>query len=595
MLLKFFDLIERRLNPFKPRADYHPPAGFMAFCWHYVSQLQWFFAAMAIFAVFQGALPTLEFWLMGQMIDQMTAGIYPNETLSLLITVFLVHLLIFVCNSIVQEQFIVNDFFQRTRWQIHQHLTRLGIRYFDDELSGSLATKSWRVSESIGDTLTSALDVVLFAFIFILSTAGILFSIDWRLTLVVVIWIGLFAAAARHFIPKIRQHSKSTSQTSALVQGRMVDSYGNMPIIKLYAPNDPFVEDGLQQHFKRLLPFTRTITLMRSTHFSLGILATLVLVGLTLHLWQNELATAGEVAVVFSLSVRIVQLTGRLMGNLNYIYRQVGVIDNAIDTLHATPDIKDPDAPATVPEFCQLQLDNASFNYSAKAAALHNINLTIKRGEKIGIVGPSGGGKSTLLKLILRFYDVNGGQVRYNDHDIRRFAQNTYRQQFDLVQQEAVLFHRSLRDNITMGGDYNDDEIWAAIKKANATSFIEGLVDSKHNKALDAVVGERGVKLSGGQRQRIHLARVFLRNAPILLLDEATSQLDSESEAVIRENIDALTLDKTVISVAHRLSTIRRMDRIVLLNEGKVEAVAPHKELLESNVLYKRLWELQAR
>jgi ATP-binding cassette subfamily B multidrug efflux pump len=296
------------------------------------------------------------------------------------------------------------------------------------------------------------------------------------------------------------------------------------------------------------------------------------------------------------LTLRLNAMTGWIMWALTSFFRQLGVVAEGMETIAQPIDLVD-DATAKPLQLSdgKVEIDALSHHYGRGSGGLDEISLTINPGEKIGLIGRSGAGKSTLVKLLLRFYDVESGRILIDGQDIAKVTQDSLRDEIGMVQQDSSLLHRSVRDNLLYGRpDATEEMMLSAAKKAEAHEFILDLEDPQGRKGYDAHVGERGVKLSGGQRQRITLARVILKDAPILLLDEATSALDSEVEAAIQSTLYGMMAGKTVIAIAHRLSTIAEMDRILVLDQGKIVEQGSHAELLAQNGVYAGFWTRQS-
>lgn len=609
-----FELFEGWIDPFKPRQDYEPPNKFLAYVWHYVSQVKWAFLALLLYGFANAVIEAIVFSYVGQLVDILTQfeaqgkhatgwdgllGEFGSTLLFMFFVVALLRATIVTFGALIEEQVIVPGFFMMMRWQSHKHVIGQSLSFFQNDLAGRISQKVFQSGMATGDMMISLLQVIWFVVIYAVTTAGLLFSLDWQLGLVIAVWIAAFYGIARYFIPKVRDHARKSAETASGVSGRMVDSYSNIQTVKLHdgSTQDDFILEAMEKHQKAIYPFTRTLTSMRVCLAVVNGMVISVIAYMAIDLWLSEQTTLGSVAFVLALVLRLQLLSGRLLGNLNGFFRNVGVTQNTMDLVAKPHQIKD-DRQARDFEFKggKIEFQNVSFHYDKLDGILDGLNLKIEPGEKIGIVGPSGAGKTTLLHLLMRFYDPDSGAVVIDDQNIAKVKQDSLRSNFSFVQQDVQLFHRSVFENIAQGSALSDkDKVIKAAKLANAHEFIMTLEDAKGNTGYDVQVGERGVKLSGGQRQRIAIARALYRDAPILVLDEATSQLDSGVEQAIQENLSKLMAGKTVFVVAHRLSTLSRLDRLIVLDKGKIVDEGAHKALIAKNGLYASLWATQTK
>lgn len=609
-----FELFEGWIDPFKPRQDYEPPNKFLAYVWHYVSQVKWAFLALLLYGFANAVIEAIVFSYVGQLVDILTQfeaqgkhatgwdgllGEFGSTLLFMFFVVALLRATIVTFGALIEEQVIVPGFFMMMRWQSHKHVIGQSLSFFQNDLAGRISQKVFQSGMATGDMMISLLQVIWFVVIYAVTTAGLLFSLDWQLGLVIAVWIAAFYGIARYFIPKVRDHARKSAETASGVSGRMVDSYSNIQTVKLHggSTQDDFILEAMEKHQKSIYPFTRTLTSMRVCLAVVNGMVISVIAYMAIDLWLSEQTTLGSVAFVLALVLRLQLLSGRLLGNLNGFFRNVGVTQNTMDLVAKPHQIKD-DRQARDFEFKggKIEFQNVSFHYDKLDGILDGLNLKIEPGEKIGIVGPSGAGKTTLLHLLMRFYDPDSGAVVIDDQNIAKVKQDSLRSNFSFVQQDVQLFHRSVFENIAQGSAFSDkDKVIEAAKLANAHEFIMKLEDAKGNTGYDVQVGERGVKLSGGQRQRIAIARALYRDAPILVLDEATSQLDSGVEKAIQENLSKLMAGKTVFVVAHRLSTLSRLDRLIVLDKGKIVDEGAHKALIAKNGLYASLWATQTK
>ena len=609
-----FKFFESWIDPFKPRKDYEPPNKFLGYVWHYVSQVKWAFLALLLYGFANAVVEAVVFSYVGQLVDILTQfetqgkrttgwdGLlteFGNSLLIMFLVVAILRATVVTFGALIEEQVIVPGFFMMMRWQSHKHVIGQSLSFFQNDLAGRISQKVFQSGMATGDMMISLLQVIWFVVIYAVTTAGLLFALDWQLGLVITIWIAAFYAIARFFIPKVRDHARKSAETGSGVSGRLVDSYANIQTVKLHGGevHDDFILEAMKTHQEAIYPFTRTLTSMRVSLVVVNGIVISVIAYIAIDLWLSGNSTLGSVAFVLALVLRLQLLSGRLLGNLNGFFRNVGVTQNTMQLVAQPHEIQDtPSAHRFEFKGGAIDYENVSFHYDKMDGIIDGLNLKVMPGEKIGIVGPSGAGKTTLLHLLMRFYDPEKGRVLIDGQDIAKVKQNSLRSQFSFVQQDVQLFHRSVFENIAQGKMNADrSDVIKAARLANAHDFIMQLEDNKGNRGYDVQVGERGVKLSGGQRQRIAIARALFRNAPILVLDEATSQLDSGIEEAIQDSLSNLMAGKTVFVVAHRLSTISMLDRLIVLDKGKIVAQGTHKELIAQGGLYADLWRSQTK
>jgi ATP-binding cassette, subfamily B, bacterial len=480
------------------------------------------------------------------------------------------------------------------RWTLGQAVT-----FFDNDFAGRIAQKQMQAARAVTDVATEVINTVCFALASVIGSVVVLIALDMWIAAGMAVWLVAYVLLIRFFMPRVRVNSAARASARAMVSGQVVDTITNIKTVKLFAHaafEDRVALKSMEVFRTRSLEFGVISTWFRLSLMTLAGVLPVMLIGGTVLLWQQGQATAGAIAAAGAIAMRVAQMSGWVSFTLMSIYTSVGEVEDGMKTLSGPHQLADaPDAVDLPRVTGEVRFDNVSFAYGRQRSGIEAVDLTIRAGERLGIVGASGAGKSTLVALLLRLYDSEKGRVLVDGHDVRAVTQESLRRQIGMVTQETAMFNRSARDNIAYGKpDATEDEIIAAAKAAEAHDFILRMVDHKGNKGYEAFLGERGVKLSGGQRQRIALARAFLKDAPILVLDEATSALDSEVEASIQSALGRVMQGKTVLAIAHRLSTISEMDRIVVLDDGRIVEQGTHDELLTQGGLYARYWSRQS-
>ncbi len=601
-----FRSFERLIPPTRVPDRPEPPPGLLTFYWHFVRQARGLFASLLaiglVVALIDASIP-LFIGRLVQLVTTVPLDRLVDEATPVLLLMALVILVlrpaVILTRSLITNQAIAPGFSNLIRWQTHWHVVRQSWAFFQNDFAGRIANKVMQTGPALRETVVMTFDAVWYITVYGTSALLILGSVDPWLSLPLVVWFALYIALLRRFVPQLRERARVMSEARSVLTGRIVDSYTNILTVKLFArarEEDAYVQEAVDEHTSLFQAQLRLVT--RMVALLAAINAALVVVTATLAIWyaSRGIVTVDVVAMMLPLTWQIVSMSGWVAFQVTAIFENVGVVQEGIRTIARPLALTDraQAQPLRVTRG-EIRFEDVQFGYGRQMAVIAGLTLTVRPGEKIGLVGRSGAGKSTLVNLLVRFFDVEGGRIAIDGQDIAGVTQESLRAQISIVTQDTSLLHRSIRDNIRYGKpDASEAEIVAAAKQAEAHDFILELQDQGGRRGYDAHVGERGVKLSGGQRQRIAIARVILKNAPILVLDEATSALDSEVEAAIQASLGTLIADKTVIAIAHRLSTIARLDRLIVLDRGRIVEEGSHAELLAKGGEYAQLWRRQS-
>lgn len=609
MINSLFTWFEKFRTPFPEHTPSKPPSTLTGFVVHYARPFWPLIVVGSILSAIVALIEVYLFSFVGDLVDWLTSSsrdtfweTYKLQIISVSVIILVILPVLKLLYETILHQGMLGNFAMRTRWEAHRYLLRQSIGFFQDDFAGRVAAKMMQTSLGVRDVIVKITEVLVYVSIYFIGAIILFAASDIRLTLPMICWLVGYIVVLRYFIPRLRQTSMDQAEARSMVTGRVVDSYTNITTVKMFAHSsyeDEYAKEGMQAF---LIPVYEQMRLSTRLSVFLTLLNSFLLFGVganSIWLWYNGAVSAGAIAFVIGLVLRIQGMSQWILWEVWNLFENIGVVQDGIETIANDIDIVDtPSARTLEVPTGSIEYRNITFNYGksdGESGVIENLCLSIKGGEKVGVVGRSGAGKSTLVSVLLRFYDLKQGQIVIDGQDISRVTQESLRANIGMVTQDTSLLHRSVYENIRYGNGYATmDKAIAAAKQAKAHEFIQELEDFQGRKGYQAHVGERGVKLSGGQRQRVSIARVILKNAPILILDEATSALDSEIEAAIQESLYQLMEGKTVIAIAHRLSTIAQMDRLIIMDTGKITEQGTHDQLLSNNGLYSELWARQS-
>ena len=601
-----FGFFERLVDPFPKKAAQRPPDSVYQFCRHYSRGMEPWLLLMAFLTAITAISEALLFGILGQVVDWLSERnpeTFIEQSGSTLIGMGIFMLILIplsnAMRSLIVHQTLMGNFPMSVRWMAHRYLLNQSYGFFQNEFSGRIATKVMQTALAVRDTVMKLLDVMLFVAIYMVTALILVASADPRLCIPLIIWLFFYIIVQRYFVPKMKKIAMVQADARSLMTGRIVDSYTNIVTLKLFSHSNresAYIRDGMSEFLNTVHPQMRLVTKLNICLWALNMSLVFSTAALGIYLWLNGSITPGAIAIVMSLAIRLTSMSHWILWEISGLFENIGTVQDGINTLSVPSKVNDkPNAIALNVNRGDIIFDSVNFSYNTSEAVFENLDLQIPAGEKVGIVGRSGAGKSSLVSLLLRFYDIQSGAITIDGHNIEGVRQESLRSNIAMVTQDTSLLHRSVRENIMFGRpEATEEEMVVAAKKAQAHDFILSLRDNVGRGGYDAHVGERGVTLSGGQRQRIAIARVLLKDAPILVLDEATSALDSEVEAAIQLSLYQLMEGKTVIAIAHRLSTIAAMDRLIVFDEGKIIEQGTHQELLRKNGIYTKLWGHQS-
>lgn len=605
MFNKIFSWFENRLNPYPESNPTTPKKGLFRFIWSSITGMKGWILLLAILTVGTGVMEAVLFQFMGTLVDWL--GTFTPEKLwqekgHLLIgmaTLLLISIVWGFLASTVHLQTLQGVFPMRLRWNFHRLMLGQSLSFYQDEFAGRVSAKVMQTALAVRDTVLTLADMFVYVLVYFITSGVVLVALDSWFLLPFITWIILFGLILRTLIPKLSKTAQRQADARSLMTGRITDAYSNIATVKLFSHGSreaTYAKRSMQDFMVTVHAQMRLATSLDTLTYATNILLTLSTAILGIILWKNGQVGVGAIATATAMALRVNGLSRWIMWESARLFENIGTVNDGMNTLTKPHTIVDkPQASPLQVKQGEIKFNDITFAYDPTKPLLNRFNLTIKPEEKVGLIGRSGAGKSTIVNLLLRFYEAQQGEITIDGQNVLNVQQESLRRQIGLVTQDTSLLHRSVRDNIIYGRpNATDEEMVLAAERAEAADFIPFLTDAQGRKGYDAHVGERGVKLSGGQRQRIAIARVMLKDAPILLLDEATSALDSEVEVAIQESLDKMMENKTVIAIAHRLSTIAAMDRLIVLDKGQIVEQGTHAELLELNGLYAKLWNHQS-
>ena len=601
-----FRLFENLVDPYGPYDEKNtPPTKLLPFMLDYMQPFKKVFWYAGLMSIVVAAIEIGLIFAMGWVVDILAGdpadvwNEYGSILIALAVFILLIRPALQALDVLLLNNTILPNFGTLIRWRAHKHVLRQSVGWFENDFAGRIANRIMQTPPAAGEAVFQVFDAITFSIAYVVGALVLLGQADPRLAIPMIGWLVLYGALVRWTVKRVGPASQAASDARSEVTGRVVDSYTNIHSVKMFAHNDQelnYAKDAIERTRETFQYEMRLFTIMDVVLVTLNGLLIVAVVGWAFWLWMQGQASVGVVAAATALTLRLNAMTGWIMWALTSFFRQLGVVAEGMQTIAQPITLVDEtDAKPLQLTDGKIEIQSLTHHYGRDSGGLDAIDLTIKPGEKIGLVGRSGAGKSTLVKLLLRFYDAESGRILIDGQDITKVTQDSLRLAIGMVQQDSSLLHRSVRENILYGRpDATESDVINATKQAHAHDFILDLQDPQGRTGYDAQVGERGVKLSGGQRQRVTLARVILKNAPILLLDEATSALDSEVEAAIQDTLYGMMEGKTVIAIAHRLSTIAHMDRILVMDQGKIVEDGTHDALLAKGGLYAGFWARQS-
>ncbi len=601
-----FRRFERLFDPFADDGLKMPPQGFLAFCYHYARPALPSLLAVAICGAVIAVLEVMVYTYLGDLVNWLSSQsreTFFRDNWPYLLGMSAVILVLkpgvqFIW-ELFEHQVVMPNLPMSVRWRMHRYLLRQSMSFYQNEFAGRLATKVMQTAISVREVVTKIADILVYVTVYFVGAFIVVADADWRLALPFALWLVLYCITLRVFIPRLQNVSQRQADARSIMTGHVVDAYTNIATVKLFAHADReevYAHQSMDSFLQTAYQQMRLVTILNTVLNCINAVLLFTAGGAAVLLWHLDAVNTGQLAIAIGIALRLQGMSQWILWEVAIMFENIGTVQDGKATIARERDVRDlPDAKPLQVTKGDVDFETVSFHYGKKKGVLDGVDLHIRPGEKIGLIGRSGAGKSTLVNLLLRFYDIERGVIRVDGQDISTVRQDELRAGIGMVTQDTSLLHRSIFENVAYGQpDATREDVIRALERAHAMDFVEELVDQEGNTGLDAQVGERGVTLSGGQRQRIAIARVLLKNAPILVLDEATSALDSEIEAAIQGSLFELMEGKTVIAIAHRLSTIATLDRLVVLDKGRIIEEGSHDELLRLNGVYAGLWARQS-
>jgi len=602
-MLRFF---EKWVQAYPEVEAVQAPKTLFAFCRYYSKGVEIPLILMSLLTATMAILEVTLFSFMGKLVDWLVNKdpdtFFAEEGMHLLLMslmVLVVMPIVTFLHSAIIHQTLLGNYPMRIRWLSHHYILRQSMSFFQDEFAGRISTKVMQTSLAVRETVMKLLDVLMYIAVYFVSMVVLIANADYRLMLPMLAWLVLYISLQFYFIPKLKKISAEQADARSTMTGRVVDSYSNVSTVKLFSHHQreaDYAKEGMDGFLQTVYRQMRLVTMLNVGVQGCNYLLTFSIAALSIWLWTDSIISVGAITIAVSLALRMNGMSQWIMWEVSALFENIGMVNDGMKTLSRPIEIEDKaDAPGLVVANGSIDYEAVNFHYGKQdRKVIENLVLSIKAGEKVGLVGRSGAGKSTIVNLLMRFHDIESGQIKIDGQDISQVQQASLRSKIGMVTQDTSLLHRTVRENLLYGRpEATEEEMIAAAKKAEAHEFIQTLTDPYGNSGYDAMVGERGIKLSGGQRQRIAIARVLLKDAPLLILDEATSALDSEVESAIQDSLYKLMQGKTVIAIAHRLSTIAAMDRLIVLDKGVIVEQGSHEELIQGKGIYASLWAHQ--
>lgn len=600
-----YRLFEKLLHPYPEEIPRDLPKTFFAFVWACTVGLRGYLLVLALLSALISTWDAWLFAVLGRVVDWLThsdpASLWQQErgTMITFVVILFGSVLLIGLHTFVKHQTLAINFPLRLRWNFHRMMLGQSLAFYSDEFAGRITTKVMQTGLAVREMLFTTTEVIIGIGVYFITIVALAASFDTRLMIPFAAWLTCYALSCVYFVPRLGRIGKAQADARAMMTGRITDAYTNISTVKLFSHTQReagFARQAMTDFMTTGYQQMRLVSGFEIVNHTLVVALITGAAGYGVWLWTQGQVGVGAVAAVTAMTLRVSGMSHWIMWEMASLFENIGTIQDGIATLTRPRQVLDaPDAKPLQVTRGEVRFDGVRFGYGKEQAVIADFDLVVRPGEKVGLIGRSGAGKSTLVNLLLRFYDLEGGRILVDGQDIAHVTQDSLRANVGMVTQDTSLLHRSVRDNILYGRPAaTDEDMVQAARRAQADEFIHRLADPQGRTGYDAHVGERGVKLSGGQRQRIAIARVMLKDAPILLLDEATSALDSEVEAAIQASLEELMQGKTVIAIAHRLSTIAALDRLVVMDQGRIVEQGTHRELLAQGGLYASLWAHQS-